>query len=91
MTIEPFTAKRGEILAMGAIVQQYSPSETRRAGFVQWKLSRGKIRPAEAAARQGSPSETRRAWRDPFSGIAEHAEIRPAEAAGGVARFVRHA
>lgn len=26
MTIEPFTAKRGEILAMGAIVQQYSPS-----------------------------------------------------------------
>ena len=31
MTIEPFTAKRGEILAMGAIVQQYSPSETRLA------------------------------------------------------------
>ena len=61
MIIEPFTAKRGEILAMGAIVQQYSPSETRRA------------------------------WRDPFSGIAEHAEIRPAEAAGGGARFVRHA
>ncbi len=48
MTIEPFTAKRGEILAMGAIVQQYSPSETRRA------------------------------WRDPFSGIAEHVEICPA-------------